>query len=71
MVTIKRKVLLGLGNRDGGVMVVQDEQGVCYLVVESDSYYTPTVFKGLGSTDQIEITQAAFEELVKKGQVRT
>jgi hypothetical protein len=60
---IVRKILLGLSNRDGEIMVVQDDQGKCYLVAEADTFHNAEVFDGLGSTEQIEITQAAFDAL--------
>jgi len=61
---IVRKVLLGLSNRDGEIMVVQDDQGRCYLVAEADTFHNAEVFNGLGSTEHIEITKAAFDALV-------
>jgi len=60
---IVRKILLGLSNRDGEIMIVQDDQGNCYLVAEAETFWNAEVFTGLGSTEQIEITQAAFDAL--------
>ena len=56
---------LGLRNRDGDIMIGQDDDGKCYLIAEADTYHNREVFHGLGSTEQIEISEAAFDALAK------
>lgn len=63
MIALIRKVQLGLHNRDGQIIIGQDDGGRCYLIAEADSYHNPKVFIGLGSTEHIEISQIAFYAL--------
>jgi len=64
---IVRKILLGLSNRDGEIMIVQDDKGRCYLVAQAETFHNAEVFLGLGSTEHIEITQTAFDALANAG----
>lgn len=63
MKAIVRKVLLGLSNRDGEILVVEASDGTYYLVAEADTYHNKETLEGLGSTEEIEINRAAFDAL--------
>jgi len=57
------KIYLGAGNRDGDAFAVKTVDGKCYLVVEADTFHNREVFEGMGSTEHVEISQAAFSAL--------
>jgi hypothetical protein len=63
MKALVRKIQLGLSNRDGKIMVGQDTDGKCYLIAEADTFHNEETFFGLGSTEHIEISKAAFDAL--------
>lgn len=71
MNALVRKIQLGLSNRDGEIMIGQDADGKCYLIAEAVTFHNAEVFRGLGSTEHIEITKAAFDALANAaGEVR-
>lgn len=57
------KVELGVGNRDGAAYAVKTTDGKCFLVLDADTYHNAEVFCGMGSTEQVEISKAAFAAL--------
>lgn len=57
------RVHLGVGNRDGDAYAVKMSNGKCFLVLQADTYHNEEVFAGMGSTEQVEITTAAFTAL--------
>ena len=61
--TIVRKISLGLSNRDGEILIAEASDGTCYLVAEADTFGNEETLKGLGSTEEIEISRAAFDAL--------
>lgn len=56
-------VYLGLENRDGRLVAVKADNQKHYLVLEADTYHKPEVFKDMGSTVHVEITEDAFNAL--------
>jgi CTP:phosphocholine cytidylyltransferase-like protein len=54
---------LELENRDGGLLLCEDEDNNCYLVLEADTFLNKEVFKDLGSTEHIAISREAFDAL--------
>lgn len=67
MKALKECFEIGLCNRDGKVMVGKDFDDMCYLIAEADTYHNKEMFIGLGSTEQIKISDRAFDALVKDG----
>ena len=59
------KVDLDLGNRDGYLYAVRAGDGKCYLVLEAESFCKDEVFSEMGSTEDVEISRAAFEALTQ------
>jgi len=53
---------LNLSNRDGKLFAVKSE-GRYFLVLEAETFHSPEVFSGMGSTEYIEITEDAFNAL--------
>ena len=60
------KINLNVGNRDGDAYAVKTEDGKCYLVLEAETLGREGVFAGMGSTDQVEISKAAFDALANE-----
>lgn len=60
---IVRKILLGLYNRDGEIMIAEADDGTCYLVAEAETFHNAETLQGLGSTEEIEISRDAFDAL--------
>ena len=58
--TVLTKVSLEIGNRDGEAFVVRTRDGNCWLVLEADTFHTPEFFEGMGSTEQMQISETAF-----------
>lgn len=56
-------VSLGVGNRDGDAYAVKTADGRCFLVLQADTYHNDEVFQGMGSTEHVEISAAAFAAL--------
>ena len=65
---IEKKVL-GVCNRDGEAFAVRikhpdtESQRLHYLVLEADTFHNDEVFEGMGSTQQVEISEEAYEAL--------
>jgi len=62
---IVHKILLGLVNRDGEIMIGEDDQGICYLIAEAKTFHNEEMFIGFGSTEHIPISREAFDALAK------
>jgi len=56
---------LGLCNRDGQIMAAKDENGVCYLIVEADTFHNVEYFQGLGSTEHIVISELSYSGFLR------
>ena len=63
MKAIVRKILMGLSNRDGEILIAEASDGTCYLVAEADTFHNAETLEGLGSTEEVEISRAAFDAL--------
>ena len=57
------KIHLRVGNRDGDAFAIKADDGKCYLVLYAESFHNSEVFEGMGSTEHVEITEAAFVAL--------
>mgnify|MGYP000305333709 CR=1 FL=1 len=64
-IKIKRKVSLGLMNRDGYLIAVESVDGKFFLVLEADTFCNAEIFEGMGSTVSREISKTAFDALTK------
>ena len=63
---IIEKKELEIGNRDGGLNLVHAADGKFYLVLEADTLHRKETFDGLGSTENLEISEAAYLALRDK-----
>lgn len=64
MKNIIKKIDLHVGNRDGEAYAVSADDGKFYLVIDSNTGYGErNTFKGMGDTNQTEISEAAFSAL--------
>jgi hypothetical protein len=53
---VVEKKQLAIGNRDGELYKIKDEDGKCWLVLEANTYHCEETFAGLGSTTEVEIS---------------
>lgn len=66
LIQLAETIDLSVSNRDGDVLIGKGVNGVCYLIVQSDSFHKPAVFEGLGSVEYREIPNDAYEALKLK-----
>lgn len=66
-VKLAENINLSLSNRDGEIMIGKGVDGRCYLIAEANTHHDTEVFEGLGSTQHIEISEAAFLSLANAG----
>ena len=65
------KIDLSVGNRDGDAYAVSTDDGKFYLVIDSDTDYGERgTFRGMGYTNQVEISGAAFSALANASSQR-
>lgn len=60
---IIERVNLNLDNRDGALYAVKADDDKFYLVLVADTLHYEECFDGMGSTSDVEITEAAFRAL--------
>jgi hypothetical protein len=64
MKKIISKIHLRVGNRDGDAFAIKADDGKCYIVLYAESFHNAEEFEGMGSTEHVEIPEAAFVALV-------
>lgn len=62
---IATKIELPASNRDGALYVVETKCGKHFIVLEADTFHLDEKFEGMESTDQFEISELAFKELLR------
>tara|TARA_R110000868_G_scaffold79664_4_gene226603 strand:- start:266 stop:478 length:213 start_codon:yes stop_codon:yes gene_type:complete len=62
---IVSKIKLPASNRDGDLYAVKTECGKNFIVLTADTSYFEEKFEGMESTDQFEISELAFKELLR------
>lgn len=62
-IDLVEKFPLGLESRDGNILIGKAGDGTCFIIAEADTYHNTEVFQGLGSTQYIRISEAAYMAL--------